>query len=77
MKHEATWAHGLEPLSDGSTGLIVRAGGGSSYQFHGLPWSVTKRIVPLVPFTMRRKTTARHRAAGRGAELEPASINAK
>jgi hypothetical protein len=51
-----SWAFVLEPLDDGgSTRLIVRARGGSGYQFHGLPWSVTKHIVPVVHFIMQRK----------------------
>jgi hypothetical protein len=53
-----SWAFVLESLDDGSTRLIVRARGGSGYQFLGLPPSVTKRLIPVVHavhFTMQRK----------------------
>jgi hypothetical protein len=50
-----TWAFVLEALDGESTRLIVRARGGAEYQFHGLPWPLTKRIVPLVHFIMQRK----------------------
>jgi hypothetical protein len=50
-----TWTFVLEPLGGESTRLIVRARGGPEYQFHGLPWPLTKRIVPLVHFIMQRK----------------------
>ena len=50
-----SWAFVLEPLDGGSTRLIVRARGGPAYRFHGLPWSVTKRLVPFVHFMMQRK----------------------
>lgn len=50
-----TWAFVLESADDGATRLIVRARGGPGYQFHGLPWWLTKRIVPVVHFIMQRK----------------------
>ena len=50
-----TWAFVLDDAEHGSTRLIVRARGGSGYQFHGLPWPVAKRIVPIVHFIMQRK----------------------
>jgi hypothetical protein len=50
-----TWAFVLEQLEGGLTRLIVRARGGPEYQFHGVPWSVAKHIVPLVHFVMQRK----------------------
>ena len=50
-----TWAFVLEDAEHGSTRLIVRARGGPGYQFHGLPWWLSKRIVPVVHFIMQRK----------------------
>ena len=50
-----TWAFVLDRLEDGSTRLIVRARGGPGYRFHALPWTVAKRIVPVVHFVMQRK----------------------
>jgi hypothetical protein len=53
-----SWAFVLEPLDDRLTRLIVRARGGSSYQFFGLPSLVTKLIIPVVHavhFMMQRK----------------------
>jgi hypothetical protein len=50
-----TWAFILERAASGSTRLIVRARGGPGYQFRGLPWAVTKRIIPIVHFIMQRK----------------------
>jgi len=50
-----SWAFVLEPTDGGSTRLIVRARSGPGYRFHGLPWSVTKRLVAIVHFIMQRK----------------------
>jgi hypothetical protein len=50
-----TWAFVLEELSGGATRLIVRASGGEGYQFHGLPWWLTRRVMPAVHFVMQRK----------------------
>jgi hypothetical protein len=50
-----TWGFVLEPLDGTLTRLIVRARGGPGYRFHRLPWSVAKRIVPVVHFFMQRK----------------------
>ena len=50
-----TWAFVLEEVAPASTHLIVRARGEPGYQFHGRPWWVTKRIVPVIHFIMQRK----------------------
>jgi hypothetical protein len=50
-----TWAFVLEERADDATRLIVRVRAGTGYQFHGLPWWLTKRIVPVVHFIMQRK----------------------
>jgi hypothetical protein len=50
-----TWAFVLEETADGATRLIVRARGGPGYHFHGLPWWIARRIVPIVHFVMQRK----------------------
>jgi hypothetical protein len=50
-----TWAFVLEPSGGGSTRLIVRARGGHGYRFKGLPWTLTRRIVPAVHFVMQRR----------------------
>ena len=50
-----TWAFVLKPTSDGGTRLVVRARGGRAYQFHSLPWWLTKRIVPIGHFVMQRR----------------------
>ena len=50
-----TWAFVLEDVEHGSTRLIARARGGRGYQFHGLPWWLTKRIVPVIHFIMQRR----------------------
>ena len=50
-----TWAFVLEDVERGSTRLIARARGSRGYQFHGLPWWLTKRIVPVIHFIMQRK----------------------
>ena len=51
-----TWAFVLEPSPDGgSTRLLVRARGGTGYTFQGLPWGLTRRIVPAVHFVMQRR----------------------
>ena len=50
-----TCAFVLEDVEHGSTRLIARARGGRGYQFHGLPWWLTKRIIPVVHFIMQRK----------------------
>ena len=50
-----TWSFVLEPSGAGSTRLIVRARGGRGYRFKGLPWWLSKRIVPAVHFVMQRK----------------------
>jgi hypothetical protein len=50
-----TWAFVLEGAGHGETRLIVRARGGRGYQFHKMPWWLTKRIVPVIHFIMQRK----------------------
>jgi hypothetical protein len=50
-----TWTFVLEEVEPGSTRLIVRARGGPGYHFHGLPWWLTRRIVPVVHFITQRK----------------------
>ncbi len=50
-----TWAFVLEPSDAGSTRLIARARGGRGYRFKGLPWWLSKRIVPAVHFVMQRQ----------------------
>ena len=51
-----TWTFVLEPSpDDGSTRLLVRARGGPGYKFQGLPWGLTRRIVPAVHFVMQRR----------------------
>ena len=50
-----TWAFVMEDAEHGSTRLVVRARGGSGYQFHGLPWWLARRIIPVVHFVMQRK----------------------
>jgi hypothetical protein len=50
-----TWAFALEETTDGGTRLIVRARGGPGYHFHGLPWSISSRILPILHFVMQRK----------------------
>jgi hypothetical protein len=50
-----TWAFALEPLDDGSTRLIVRARGGSSYSFKGLPTWMSVIVARPVHFVMERK----------------------
>jgi len=45
----------LEPAGRGATRLVVRARGGRGYRFRGLPWWLTKRIIPIVHFVMERK----------------------
>ena len=41
-----TWAFVLEPIRGGSTRLLVRVRASKTYQFHGLPPWLLKRIVP-------------------------------
>ena len=50
-----SWAFVLEPAGRGASRLIVRARGGRGYRFRGLPWWLTKRIIPIVHFVMQRK----------------------
>ncbi|HEX2444854.1 MAG TPA: hypothetical protein VHJ77_12980 [Vicinamibacterales bacterium] len=50
-----TWAFVLEARDSHTTKLIVRARGGQSYRFHGLPWWLSKPIVHVVHFAMQRK----------------------
>jgi len=50
-----SWAFVLEPAGRGATRLIARARGGRRYEFRGLPWWLTKRIIPIVHFVMQRK----------------------
>jgi len=50
-----TWAFVLEDVGRGRARLITRARGGHGYQFHGLPWWLAKRIVPMVHFIMERR----------------------
>jgi membrane protease YdiL (CAAX protease family) len=50
-----SWAFVLEPAGRGATRLIVRVRGGRGYRFRGLPWWLTKRIIPIVHFVMQRK----------------------
>jgi hypothetical protein len=50
-----TWVFVLEATVDGGTRLIVRARGGRGYHFHGLPWSIASRILPVLHFLMQRK----------------------
>ena len=50
-----TWAFIVEDAGESATRLIVRARGGAGYQFHGLPWWMTKRIIPVVHFIMQRR----------------------
>jgi hypothetical protein len=49
-----TWAFVLEERR-GSTRLIVRARGAPGYSFRGLPWSISRLIVPAMHFIMQRK----------------------
>lgn len=50
-----TWAFILEETERGGTRLIVRARGRPGYHFHGLPWWLSKRIIPVIHFVMQRK----------------------
>ncbi len=50
-----TWAFVLEPSDGRATRLVVRVRGGRGYTFHGLPWWLAKRIVPIVHFVMQRR----------------------
>jgi hypothetical protein len=50
-----TWTFYVEPRTGGTTRLIVRARASTSYQFHGLPRWVIKRVVPPGHFVMQRK----------------------
>ena len=55
-----SWAFVLESAGSGATRLVVRARGGRGYRFRGLPWWLTKRIIPIVHFVMIDKTTRDH-----------------
>jgi hypothetical protein len=50
-----TWAFVVEPRTDGTTRLIVRARGSRAYRFQGLPEWVTRRVVPAGHFVMERR----------------------
>ena len=50
-----TWAFVLEDADTSATRLIVRARGGTGYQFHGLPWWAAKPLLKIVHFIMQRK----------------------
>jgi hypothetical protein len=50
-----TWAFVLEPGRGGSTRLLVRVRASKTYQFHGLPAWLLKRIVPPGHFLMERR----------------------
>lgn len=51
----ATWGFVLEDLHHDSTRLVVRVRAASGYRFHGLPWWLTRRIVPVVHSIMQRR----------------------
>jgi hypothetical protein len=50
-----TWTFMLESRDRRSTRLIVRVRGSGAYRFHGLPPSVSRRIVPVIHYLMQRK----------------------
>ena len=50
-----TWAFILEEAERGATRLIVRVRVGPAYDFHGLPWWLSKRIIAVAHFVMQRK----------------------
>jgi len=50
-----TWAFVLEPARGGRTRLLVRVRASKTYQFHGLPAWLLKRIVPPGHFLMERR----------------------
>jgi membrane protease YdiL (CAAX protease family) len=53
--YQMTWTFVLEGTGSDSTRLIVRARGGRSYNFYGLPWWIASLILPPVHFIMQRK----------------------
>jgi hypothetical protein len=63
-----TWAFALEEADPGVTRLVVRVRAGRGYAFHGLPWWLARRIVPVVHFVMQREQLL---GIARRAELTP------
>ena len=50
-----TWAFVLEPIHHGCTRLLVRVRASKTYQFHGVPPWLLKRIVPPGHYLMERR----------------------